>query len=90
MEGAVAILLVVLAVMFCIGVLGGILSVVFTIKKIHPVASIILSVICWFGVTSAVNLTFGILIGGLFMILLGVFVGVITAKSVKNMKQNKK
>jgi len=86
MEGA-AVLLAILAVMFCIGVLSGILSVVFTIKKIHPVASIILSIVCWLGVTSVVNLTFGILIGGLFMILLGVFVGVIISKSVKNMKK---
>ena len=90
MEGAVAILLVILAVMFCIGVLGGILSVVFTIKKIHPVASIILSVICWFGVTVAVKFTIGIMVSIQLSVLLGLFNGVIIIMSVKNTKQNKK
>ncbi|MBE6845223.1 MAG: hypothetical protein E7508_05840 [Ruminococcus sp.] len=87
MEGAIAVLLVVLAVIFCIGIVSGILSVFFTIKKIYPVAAIILSIVCWFGVSVAVNMTTGPLIGGIIMILLGAFVGVIIAKSIKNMKK---
>lgn len=89
MEGAVEILLIILAVMFCIGIVSGILSIFFTIKKIHPILSIILSAVCWFGVSVAVNMTIGILTGGLVMILLGAFVGVIIANSTKNMKQKK-
>ncbi len=90
MEGAVEILLIILAVMFCIGIVSGILSIFFTIKKVYPILSIILSILCWFGVSVAVNMTIGILTGRLVMILLGAFVGIIIAKSTKNMKQNKK
>ncbi|MBQ3566256.1 MAG: hypothetical protein IJA12_03655 [Oscillospiraceae bacterium] len=90
MADAIGILLVISAVMFCIGVVCGILSVLFTLKKIRPVLAIILSIVCWIGLSVTVNMTAGFFIGRLVMILLGAFVGIIIAKSTKNMKQNKK
>ena len=90
MKVIVTLMIIICALMFCTGIVFGILSVFFTIKKKHPVAAIILSIVCWFGVSVAVNMTAGPLIGGIIMVLLGAFVGVIIAKSTKIMKQNKK
>ncbi len=90
MKFIVTLMIIICALLFCTGVVFGILSVIFTIKKKHPVAAIILAIVCWFGISVAVNMTAGALIGGIIMVLLGAFVGVIIAKSMKIIKQNKK
>lgn len=90
MNGSLVTLLIILAVIFCIGLVSGILSIFFTIKKIQPIAAIILSIVCWFGVSVMVNMTLGILIGSLLTIFLGMFSVIIIIKSVKIIKQNSK
>ncbi|MBD5444359.1 MAG: hypothetical protein HDR29_02285 [Lachnospiraceae bacterium] len=90
MEDAVLIILITLALLFCAGIACGILSIVFLIKKKHPIISIILSFICWFGICIPINSTIGFFIGRVSMILMGIYCMCVVVCSVIILKRAKK
>lgn len=49
MAGAVGILLIILGIFFLIGIVCGIISLIFAVKKKHRTASIVLLLVCWLG-----------------------------------------
>ena len=84
-ERMVWLLLIFFGILFCAGLVCGILSLVFVIKKKHPVVSIIFSVVCWFGLCIPVEFTVGELMYGYAVYLVGIYSVVMIVLSVGNM-----
>ncbi|MBD5522673.1 MAG: hypothetical protein HDR03_15870 [Lachnospiraceae bacterium] len=87
MEDVVLIILITLALLFCAGIVCGIISIAFLIKKKHPIISIILSFICWFGICIPIDATIGFFIGRVSMILMGIYCICVVVCSVKILKK---
>ena len=87
MEDVILIILIKLALLFCAGIACGILSIIFLMKKKHPIISIILSFICWFGTCIPIDFTIGFFIGRVSMILMGIYCICVVVCSVKNYKR---
>ena len=73
MEKTILIILITLALLFCAGIACGITSFIFLRKRKYPIISIILSIICWFGICIPINFTIGISIGRILGILVGIY-----------------
>ncbi|MCM1132705.1 MAG: hypothetical protein NC340_04460 [Ruminococcus flavefaciens] len=86
MDEVVTTFLAVLGVMFLTGIASAVLAFVFVKKKVHPVISIILSVVCWLGIVIPIRHTIGFFFSRISMLSVGVYSAVIIIKSVKIMK----
>lgn len=59
MAGAVGIILIILGIFFLIGIVCGIISLIFAVKKKHRIASIVLLLVCWLGMCIPASFTLG-------------------------------
>ena len=67
------IILIALALLFCAGISCGIISIILLIKRKHPIITIILSFVCWFGICIPINFIIGISIDWILGILVGIY-----------------
>lgn len=86
MEASISLILICLAIMFCIGISCGIFSIILTKKHKHPIISILISIICWLGLSIPTSLTLGFMIGILAIILFGIYVITIIISNIKNIR----
>lgn len=86
MEYAVSILLIIFSIFFFIGIVSGVISFILVKKKKYSIVSIVLSFICWIGITIPIKYAIGFFIHKLAMVIIGIYSIFIITASVKNMK----
>ena len=89
LENAVIILLIILGILFCVGVVSGIVSFIFVQKEKHPVLAILLAILCWFFVCVPVNIVISSFLCSVFMVLMGIVCGALVMKSVIYIRKSK-
>ena len=83
------ILLIILGILFCVGVVSGIVSFIFVQKEKHPVLAILLAILCWFFICVPVKFVISSFLCSVFMILMGILCGALIMKSILNIRNNK-